>query len=307
MEFRDLHYFLAIARAKSISKAAHGLFMSQSSLSQALALMEDELGSKLFTRTSTGVRLTQAGELMVQRAQRILGEYHQAQQIIQDMENLESGRVDFGISTFRGSYLLPPALLEFSRRYPGVQVEIREENSMALEQLLIEGKLDLALVALPAVRLKEEITLLLRDEIMLVARADHPVAARAREEVRDGEVRRWLELEDTMDFPYILSDHDTILGAKSRQTFSMRGLVPRVRNANLTAPFAASMARAGLGLAFTYRSCRENAPDVRYYSVGREGFALDLGLAFAPGQYRSRASLALANALQAYFRRQDMR
>jgi DNA-binding transcriptional LysR family regulator len=223
MEFRDLHYLLAIAQAKSISKAAQGLFMSQSSLSQALRLMEDELGGKLFTRTSTGVRPTQAGELMIQRAQKILGEYHQTQQMIQDMENLEAGRVDFGISTFRGGYLLPPALCRFCQRYPNIQVEIREENSMALEQLLIEGQLDLALIALPPVKLKDQVELLLQDEILLVVSHDHPVNALSRECVLDtGEVRRYVEVEDTMAYDYILSDYDTILGSLSRAAWYLR-------------------------------------------------------------------------------------
>lgn len=301
MEFRDLHYLLAIAQAKSISKAAQGLFMSQSSLSQALRLMEDELGGKLFTRTSTGVRPTQAGELMIQRAQKILGEYHQTQQMIQDMENLEAGRVDFGISTFRGGYLLPPALCRFCQRYPNIQVEIREENSMALEQLLIEGQLDLALIALPPVKLKDQVELL-QDEILLVVSHDHPVNALSRECVLDtGEVRRYVEIEDTMAYDYILSDYDTILGSLSRAAFSQRGLVPKVRNGNLTAPFAAAMARAGLGIAFTYRSCREDYPHTQYYSIGPEGVFLDLGLAFPPGNYRSRAALALANTLKQYY------
>ena len=301
MEFRDLHYLLAIAQAKSISKAAQGLFMSQSSLSQALRLMEDELGGKLFTRTSTGVRPTQAGELMIQRAQKILGEYHQTQQMIQDMENLEAGRVDFGISTFRGGYLLPPALCRFCQRYPNIQVEIREENSMALEQLLIEGQLDLALIALPPVKLKDQVELLLQDEILLVVSHDHPVNALSRECVLDtGEVRRYVEVEDTMAYEYILSDYDTI-GFLSRAAFSQRGLVPKVRNGNLTAPFAAAMARAGLGIAFTYRSCREDYPHTQYYSIGPEGVFLDLGLAFPPGNYRSRAALALADTLKQYY------
>lgn len=239
---------------------------------------------------------------MIQRAQKILGEYHQTQQMIRDMENLEAGRVDFGISTFRGGYLLPPALCRFCQRYPNIQVEIREENSMALEQLLIEGQLDLALIALPPVKLKDQVELLLQDEILLVVSHDHPVNALSRECVLDtGEVRRYVDVEDTMAYDYILSDYDTILGSLSRAAFSQRGLLPKVRNGNLTAPFAAAMARAGLGIAFTYRSCREDYPHTQYYSIGPEGVFLDLGLAFPPGNYRSRAALALADTLKQYY------
>ena len=120
---------------------------------------------------------------------------------------------------------------------------------MALEQLLIEGRLDLALIALPPVKLKDEVPLLLQDEILLVVSHDHPVNALSRERVLDtGEIRRYVEMEDTMDYDYILSDYDTILGSMSRAAFSRRGLVPKVCNGNLTAPFAAAMARAGPGI-----------------------------------------------------------
>ena len=63
MEMKELDYFIAIAEEKSISKAAERLFMAQSSLSQFLSILENNVGSKLFIRTSRGVRLTQEGEL----------------------------------------------------------------------------------------------------------------------------------------------------------------------------------------------------------------------------------------------------
>ena len=132
MEFRELNYLITIAEERSISKAAEKLFMAQSSLSQSLQSMEAELGGKLFIRTSTGVRPTQAGEIMLERARKMLVDYRQVRDIIQDMEELKAGQVEFGISTFRGSYLLPGALRSFKRLYPQIHVEITEANSMAL-------------------------------------------------------------------------------------------------------------------------------------------------------------------------------
>lgn len=302
MDFRDLHYLLAIAQAQSISKAARGLFMSQSSLSQALRSMEEELGSPLFTRTAAGVRPTPAGKLMIQRAHGILDVYRHTRQMIQDMAMLDVGRVVFGTSTFRGSYLLPHVLSEFSRAYPNIEVEIQEANSMRLEELLVAGRLDLALIALPPYKLKDEVEFLLRDEIMLVVGKDHPLNSEYRQRMLEsGEVRQYVELEDTMAYDYILSDYDTILGSMSRAAFAQRGLVPRVHNANLTAPLAAAMARAGLGIAFTYRSCREDTDKVRYYSIGAEGVFLDLGLAYPLGNYRSRAAQALAGSIKRHY------
>ena len=93
MEMKELDYFIAIAEEKSISKAAERLFMAQSSLSQFLSILENNVGSKLFIRTSRGVRLTQEGELMLQYAYKTLAEYRSVQNEIKDMKQLKSGRV----------------------------------------------------------------------------------------------------------------------------------------------------------------------------------------------------------------------
>ncbi len=302
MEFRELNYLITIAEERSISKAAEKLFMAQSSLSQSLQSMEAELGGKLFIRTSTGVRPTQAGEIMLERARKMLVDYRQVRDIIQDMEELKAGQVEFGISTFRGSYLLPGALRSFKRLYPQIHVEITEANSMALEQLLIEGRLDLGLVVLPLTKLKSDVRLLMKDELVITAEADHQLVLHEQSHalpisVRNGQTVLYVELEDTIQFDYILSDYDTIMGAMARREFSRRGLVPRVVNGNLTAPFAAAMALSGLGLSFTYASCREPLKGARYLSIGKEGVFLDLALASPPGHYRSKAALALERQL----------
>ena len=76
-------------------------------------------------------------------------------------------------------------LYDFKRRYPQIRVEITEANSMALEQLLIDGRLDLGLVALPLTKLKSDVRFLMRDEIYICAAQGHPVMEYARETERD--------------------------------------------------------------------------------------------------------------------------
>lgn len=303
MNLTELNYIITIAEEHSISKAAEKLFMAQSSLSQSLQGMENELGGKLFIRTSTGVRPTPAGEQIIEYAKKSLIDYRQLKDRIQDIETLKSGKVEFGISTFRGGYLMPTILSVFKKRYPNIQVEIKEANSMALEQMLIDGQVDLALVALPLTKLKTDVEHLMKDEVCIVVSSDHPVLNYVEESEKDGQRYLFIELEDTMDFEYILSDYDTILGSVSRKEFSNRGLIPKVCNANLTAPFAVAMARAGLGLAFTYGSCKDAYLDVSYISIGREGVYLDLALAFPPGHYHSKAAMALEQQIRGEYKK----
>ncbi len=302
MELKELTYLRVIAEEKSISKAAERLFMAQSSLSQSLHSMEAELGGTLFIRTSSGVRPTESGKLAIEFAQKMQLEYHQLKGMISDTEGLKTGKVTFGVSTFRGGYLLPKVVCDFKKLYPRVQVEIHEANSMALEQQLMEGKVDLALVVLPFAKLKAETRNLLQDEIVLVVPKGHPVHSRAKETIKNGVPHKYIDLEDTEEFEYILSDNDTILGDRARKEFAARKMAPKVCNDNLTAPIAAAMARAGLGLAFTYRSCCENKDGASYYSIGEEGIPVQLALANPPGRYRSKAAKALEEQLLLYFR-----
>ena len=292
MDLKELNYIVTIANEGSISRAAEKLFMAQSSLSKALHLYETELGVPIFVRTSMGVRPTAAGQAFLARARQILQQYHLAQSEVWDIENLKGGRVEFGISTFRGMYLLPPALKKFRQEYPGVHVQISEMDSVDLEDQILSGLLDLALIAMPAVRLRQNLEPLMRDEILIVATRDHPVMNSAHFEGAGGG-RLWVDFCDVTGYEFILGPPTTILGRIARQQFRKCCAEPISRNTQVTADFAASMARAGLGLAVTYRSCRVRDENVYYLSIGREGVFLDLALAYPAGEYRSRAAQAL--------------
>lgn len=291
MDLKEMTYIVTIADEGSISKAAEKLYMAQSSLSQFLLQYEAELGTTLFMRTARGVRPTASGSVFLSHARQILQEYHRAKCELWDIEELKGGQINLGISTFRGTYLLPSVLKRFHERYPNIHVEITEKDSMPLEDMLLEGLLDIALIALPSTRLKKQIDFLTRDEIYIVAAKDHPVFRYVH---RKENGRLWVSLTDAAKFEFILGPPRTILGNIARTEFERLHIEPIARNTNITAPFAAAMARAGIGLAFTYQSCIVPDPNVEYLCVGKDGMSLDLNLAYPVGGYRSKAAMALA-------------
>lgn len=295
MEMKELNYVIAIAEEGSISKAAERLFMAQSSLSQFLSVLEHELDTKLFIRTSRGVRPTESGRLMIEFAYRELSEYHRMRDQIQDVNDLKIGRVIMGISTFRGTFLMPRVLSEFRREYPEIHVEIVEANSMALENMLKNGTIDLALIILPAKTLKHEIEVLMHDEICIITGKNHPALKHAHKSPVHSKSRipKYINLRDLMEYEFLLSDYDTILGRESRRIFLEHDLIPKVYNAKLSAFFAASMGAAGLGLAFTYYCAKNYYAEAEFLSLGEEGTIIDLGVSLAPGRYHSKAALEL--------------
>ena len=98
-------------------------------------------------RTARGVRPTAAGEAFIAHARQILQQYRAACSEAADIEGLKSGTILLGVSTYRGTYLLPPVLKRFRSLYPGIHVQISEMDSIDLEDQLLEGLLDLALIS----------------------------------------------------------------------------------------------------------------------------------------------------------------
>ena len=175
MDMKELTYIVTIADEGSISRAAEKLYMAQSSLSQFLQQYEAELGTSLFMRTARGVRPTPSGAVFLAHARQILLEYHRAKSELWDIEELKGGQIELGISTFRGTYLLPRVLKRFQELYPNIHVEITEKDSLFLEDMLLEGLLDIALLGLPSIKLNNHVDFLTRDEIYIVAAKNHPV------------------------------------------------------------------------------------------------------------------------------------
>ena len=284
MDLKELDYIVTVADEGSISRAAEKLFMAQSSLSQAVRLIEQDLGTSVFVRTARGVRPTAAGEAFISHARQILQQYREARSEASDIENLKGGTIIFGISTYRGTYLLPPVLKKFHERYPKVHVEISEMDSIDLENQILEGILDLALIAAPPVRIKHGFEELMRDEIMLVTTKEHPVMKYAHE-------------CETATYEDSLGPPNTVLGRTARHSLREAGVEPIGLDTYLSAAFAAAVAREGVALAFTYRSCRVMRDGFRYLRIGKEGIFLDLALVWPAGKYRSRAAKALADLL----------
>jgi len=301
LEMKELNYLIAIAEEKSISKAADRLYMAQSSLSQFLQTMESNLDSKLFVRTSKGVRLTEAGNIMVKYAYATLAEYHRTQDEIQDLKELKSGSVILGISGFRGSYLLPPVLNAFKLDYPGIRVKIVEQNSMILEQMLLNGEIDLALLVLPVSDSRLQPTFVMNDEICLIAHENHPILKKAKKFAPTGKkisrIPQYVDLADAIPYEFFLSDYDTILGREARHIFNRNGLQPITCNESLTALMASALAAAGHGLAFTYYSSRHYFRDAKFLSLGADLASIKLATALPPGRYHSKAALALQEVL----------
>ena len=176
MNLKQALYLKTIAEEGGITAAARKLYVSQPSLSQMLRNMEDELGVTLFDRSRFPFRLTYAGERCLHAATVMLNTNDILNNELQEIRQEDSGRLRLGISMRRAAQLLPAVLPRFSREFPHVVLELREEGSATLERLVRDGDVDLALAATSSGDPGLEYRLIQRETIGILAGEKSPLA-----------------------------------------------------------------------------------------------------------------------------------
>lgn len=140
---KDLIY--TVYQEKSISKAAQKLFVSQPSLSIMIRKIEEEIGLPLFDRTSKPIRMTEAGMEYVKAAEAIMHIEKSFDNYVNSANELLTGSLTIGGNQLLSSLVLPKYISQFIRRYPNIQLHLADDNSLALENMISSGQLDLVI------------------------------------------------------------------------------------------------------------------------------------------------------------------
>lgn len=176
MELRQLKYLLSIGEEGTFTAAADKLYISQSALSQQVKSMENELGVPLFDRSRNRLRFTEAGELLHQRAKRIVNEMDEAKKAIDELEQLYRGTLKIGVVQTVNAYLIPQIVSSFSSQYPNVTLKVQELSAPLLEKKLYDHDLDLGITFKPADYPELTFDELFDEELLLIVNSRHPLA-----------------------------------------------------------------------------------------------------------------------------------
>jgi DNA-binding transcriptional LysR family regulator len=182
MELRQLRYLVALAEERNFTRAAEREHIAQPALSQQVRRLEQETGLALVERTTRRVALTEAGELLLVRARRILAELDAAQADLQALSGVQTGHVLIGTIHTMGPIDLSLALGAFHQRHPGVELTVLEQSSEELAELLRVDELDLAFLSVTERVESHGIGLhqLVSEELVAIVPRDHPLGARRR-------------------------------------------------------------------------------------------------------------------------------
>ncbi len=147
MDLRQLRYLVALAEERHFTRAASREHIAQPALSQQIRRLEEEVGLALVERTTRQVAITDAGELLVARARRILAEVEAAQSELQSLRGIHTGHVSVGAMHTMGPVDVSLALAIFHERHPAVELTVREMSSEELAEMLRVDELDLAFLS----------------------------------------------------------------------------------------------------------------------------------------------------------------
>ncbi|MBY6153764.1 LysR family transcriptional regulator [Vannielia litorea] len=199
-----LKYIDAVARTGSIRRAADTLSITSTALNRRILAFEEELGAELFERMSTGVRLSAAGELLVQSARGQIGEMERLKAQLADLKGERRGHVSIACSQAMLPYFFPEQIAAYRAQHPLVTFNVMQRDRAAAEEALVDHSADLALVFEPAQLSDFDVLLAVDQPVHAVMAASHPLA---RQEV--------VRLRECFGYPLIMP----------ARNISVRGLI----------------------------------------------------------------------------------
>ncbi|KZY23591.1 LysR family transcriptional regulator, partial [Alcanivorax sp. HI0035] len=172
-----LSAFMAVAETGSFSAAAERLYITQPAISKRIALLEQQLGARLFDRVGRQIQLTEAGRSLLPRARQVLMDVEDMARAIHDLSGSVTGKLRIGTSHHIGLHRLPPVLRQFSRDYPKVELDIHFIDSEEAWEGVLHGELEMGVVTLPPQpddRLQSDV--IWRDPLVFMCAPEHPLA-----------------------------------------------------------------------------------------------------------------------------------
>ncbi len=197
MNSRQLQYAVILAETRSFSHAAQNLAISQPAFSKQIISLENELGIKLFDRSTTPLSLTPAGEFFVQKAKKLLFEEETLINAIEQYKTGDKGKLTIGIAPFRSLYVMPEIVMKLKEQFPHLQLVLEEHGLAQLQIGLLEGLYDFAIMNLPVNELDFNVIPLSPDTLVLAVpnRLLHLIDSKKTDEI---------DLADCKNLPFVV-------------------------------------------------------------------------------------------------------
>lgn len=238
MDVRQLTYFTEVAKQQSFTKAAHKLHVTQPTISKMVRQLESELGTTLLDRSSKHVQLTDAGDVVFERAIQIIQMVDEVHLALEDMEHLKTGHLTLGMPPLIGILFFPQIMKGFQQLFPDISFQLDEIGANIVKERVLSGDLDGGFVMLPAHDEDYDCIPFVKKDVYVIVHQDHPLATKSTISMRD------LENEPLLLFSEDFTLHDRII-----QECEDFGFQPTIAFESSQWEFISQMIEHNLGIA----------------------------------------------------------
>ena len=192
MDVRGLEVFLSVAKHLNFTRAGEEVHLSQPSVSVRIRQLERDLGSKLFEQLGKRIALTEAGQLLLPYALRVMAAMDDALHAIDELKGLERGSLRIGASTTPGMYLIPQTIAQFKQQYPKIDVHLAVKDTRQIEEGVIRNKFDFGFVGGHLAGDEVDVLPWVTDHLILVVPPNHLLARKKAVKVADLRKERFI-------------------------------------------------------------------------------------------------------------------
>lgn len=271
MNTKELMIFTTVYEYGSVSKAAERLYMTQSSLSRVIQKIENDVGTELFRRTSDGLKPTTAGEIYRKSAEKMIELHRELLASISALGKGDKGRIILGTTFFMGAYVLPIIIPTFNSIFPNIEVKLIEGTSTEIENELMKGLIDIAIIHLPLQTQGLDYTVIASESFMLAVPKDDPINEQAY--YQPGEATPYLDIKLTAKKPYILTHPNQRARQECERICALAGFSPRVRLVTRNLQTAVRLCNEGYGytlLPHSYAKLYNETQLPNFYNIDKK-------------------------------------
>jgi DNA-binding transcriptional LysR family regulator len=282
MEFKQLRSFVEVVRRGGFTQAASTLNATQSTVSKQVAQLERSLGVLLLERSGPQVRLTDAGAVVLRRAEEMLGLRQELLTELDDLSQLNRGELRLGLPLLGGEVYFAELMAEYHRRYPNIAIRLSEGGSRLLDQAVLRGELEVGAVLTPNDPDLEYLAYL-NEPLDVLVPASHPRAGAGS-----------LSLSELAGSPFLFYQQSFTLNDRLRQACRQAGFEPAEGGRSGQADFLAALVAADQGVVLLPRRVaisQERAGAVRLL-LSDPPMHWDIVFIWRRGAYLSRAAQA---------------
>ena len=266
MDIRQLRYIVEIAEKGSVSKASDALYISQSGLNQQLVRIEKELGAQIFERTTHSLKVTEAGEAVLEYAREAIKKEEQMRAVVSDIVDGTVGEISINLAMEQGIEMFCAVFPEFHKVYPNISLKLEDHIVRDQYDLLIKGKLDIGMVMVSSHPQKDLVYEHLANERFLLGIPCNHVLARDYAPDKDGDYPA-MDLRLCINEPFSLMFSGSTMREVIDPCFKNAGYEPHILFESRTNHIVALMVENGICLTILPESQAKRYSSVRWFRL----------------------------------------